>query len=92
GTMTDLEPTFHHLVLFRAAAKRAHALLVKDDSFVARGRVHPFTYERDGKTIRDEEFIAAAIGHDSLRTRYDVARSRRAGQTVEADAAERPTP
>ncbi|MCM3656028.1 single-stranded DNA-binding protein [Agromyces mediolanus] len=92
GTTTDLEPTFHHLVLFRAAAKRAHAQFAKDDSFVASGRVHAFTYERDGKTIPDEEFIATAIGHDSLRTRYGVDRSRRAGQAVEVDAAERPTP
>ncbi len=92
GTTTDLEPTFHHLVLFRAAAKRAHALLAKDDSFVASGRVHPFTYERDGKTIRDEEKIATAIGHDSLRTRYSVDRSHRNQPAPEADAAERPTP
>ena len=77
GSFTKLEPTFSNLVLFRTTAERAYERFVKGDQFVAEGYVHPYTYERDGQTIKGEEFVAKKIGHDTARTQYEVDRTPR---------------
>lgn len=94
GTFSELEPSFHDLVTYRATAERALARFAKGDSFVAEGYVRTFEVERDGAIVEREEFVAKKIGHDLARTNYDVDRSRRAGPTIEhapdALAARRP--
>ncbi|QPE05464.1 single-stranded DNA-binding protein [Microbacterium schleiferi] len=87
GSFTELETTFHDLVAYRATAERAHQRFTKGDSFVAEGYTHPFEYDRDGQTVRGEEFVAKKIGHDLARTRYDVDRSPRASHGVEQASA-----
>lgn len=88
GSFTELEPTFHDMVAFRATAERALARFVKGDSFVAEGYKRTFPIERDGHVIEAEEFVAKKLGHDLARTNYEVDRSRR-GAVVEHDAASR---
>lgn len=75
GTSTELDPTFHDLVAYRATAERAHARFAKGDSFVAEGYTHPYEYERDGQSVQGEEFVAKKIGHDLARTSYEVDRA-----------------
>lgn len=81
GSFTQLDPSFHDLTIFRKTAEEAAARLQKGDKFVATGRVHEYTYEKDGQTVQAEEFIASRIGHDLARTRYDVDRSPRRSST-----------
>ncbi|MGR0221575.1 single-stranded DNA-binding protein [Agromyces sp. ZXT2-6] len=83
GSFSELEPSFHDLVTYRATADRAFARFAKGDSFVAEGYVRTFQVERDGAIIEREEFVAKKIGHDLARTNYDVDRSRRTGPAVE---------
>jgi single-stranded DNA-binding protein len=83
GTFSELEPSFHDLVTYRATADRAFARFAKGDSFVAEGYVGTSPVEREGAIIEREEFVAKKIGHDLARTNYDVDRSRRPGPTVE---------
>ena len=85
GTFTELDPTFHDLVAYRATAERAHARFAKGDSFVAEGYAHPYEYERDGQSVRGEEFVAKKLGHDLARTTYEVNRAR-AERAVELEA------
>lgn len=75
GTFTELDPTFHDLVAYRATAERAHARFAKGDSFVAEGYAHPYEYERDGQSMQGEEFVAKKVGHDLARTSYEVDRA-----------------
>lgn len=77
GSFTELEPTFHNLVAFKAAAEQGHSRLAKGDRFIAEGFVREYSYERDGQTIEGEEFTARRIGHDMARTRYEVDRTPR---------------
>ncbi len=86
GSFTPLEPTFHDLVAYRATAERALAQLAKGDSFIAEGYIHTFHKERNGELIEREEFVATKIGHDLVRTDYEVDRSRRQGRTAEREA------
>ncbi len=86
GGFTELEPTFHDLVAYRATAERALARFAKGDSFVAEGYVRTFQVERDGEVVEREEFVAKKIGHDLARTNYDVDRERRSPATAERDA------
>lgn len=88
GSFTELEPTFHDMVAFRATAERALARFAKGDSFVAEGYKRTFPIERDGHVVEAEEFVAKKLGHDLARTNYDVDRSRRA-RSVERDATTR---
>ena len=88
GSFTELEPSFHDMVAFRATAERALARLAKGDSFVAEGYKRTFPIERDGHVIEAEEFVAKKLGHDLARTNYEVDRSRRAG-AVERNAVTR---
>jgi len=75
GSFIELEPTFHNLVAFKAAAEQGHARLAKGDKFVAEGFVREYSYERDGQIVEGEEFTARRIGHDMARTRYEVDRT-----------------
>lgn len=77
GSFTQLDPSFHDLAIFRKTAEEAAARFQKGDKFVATGRVHEYSYDKDGQTVRAEEFIASRIGHDLARTRYEVDRSPR---------------
>lgn len=79
GTFTQLESTFHHLVMFGRSAEHAHARFAKGDTFVAEGYTRPVNYERDGQPVESEEFVAKKMGHDLARTRYEVDRSPRRG-------------
>ncbi|WP_022888093.1 single-stranded DNA-binding protein [Agromyces italicus] len=86
GTFTELAPTFHDLVAYRATADRAMTRFAKGDSFVAEGYVRTFQVERDGEITDREEFVAKKLGHDLARTEYDVDRSRRHTAAIQTDA------
>ncbi|MEZ4588678.1 MAG: single-stranded DNA-binding protein [Gemmatimonadales bacterium] len=86
GSFTQLESSFHDMVMFGRSAERAHAQLAKGDKFVAEGYVRTDTYERDGQTVEGEEFVAKKIGHDTARTRYDVDRTPRRAAVEQAPA------
>lgn len=88
GGFTELEPTFHDLVAYRATAERAYTRFAKGDSFVAEGYVRTFQFEHDGVLVEREEFVAKKIGHDLARTNYEVDRARRAPTSADH---ERPT-
>lgn len=86
GTFTELAPTFHDLVAYRATADRAMARFAKGDRFVAEGYVRTFQVERDGEIIDREEFVAKKLGHDLARTEYEVDRTRRHVSVPQTDA------
>lgn len=90
GSFTELEPTFHNLVVYRTSAQRAHERFAKGDNFVAEGYVRDYTYtDAEGNQVEGSEFIARKIGHDLARTNYTVDRTRRgaaADRGVEAPA------
>ena len=88
GSFTQLEPTFHDLAIFRKTAEEAASRFRKGDRFVASGRIHEYTYEKDGQQVPAEEFIASRIGHDLARTRYEVDRTPRR-PSVDHDAPSR---
>jgi len=77
GSFSELEPTFHDMVAYRATAERALARFVKGDSFVAEGYVQKAQIERNGQAIEVEEFVAKKLGHDVARTNYEVDRGQR---------------
>lgn len=77
GSFTQLETSYHHLVMFGRSAERTSAKFAKGDNFLAEGYQRPVSYEREGQTVESEEFVAKRIGHDAARTRYDVDRSPR---------------
>ncbi|ANJ27379.1 single-stranded DNA-binding protein [Agromyces aureus] len=85
GSFTELAPTFHDLVAYRATADRALTRFAKGDSFVAEGYVRTFQVERDGEIVDGEEFVAKKLGHDLARTEYEVDRTRRQA-TIQTDA------
>ena len=85
GGFTELDPTFHDLVTYRATAERALSRFTKGDSFVAEGYVRTFQVEREGEVVDREEFVAKKIGHDLARTNYEVDRTRRAAASAERD-------
>ncbi|GAA1996505.1 single-stranded DNA-binding protein [Microbacterium pumilum] len=78
GTFTELEPSFHDMVAYRATAERALSRFAKGDSFIAEGYIRTFSIERDGQVVDAEEFVAKKLGHDLARTNYEVDRTRRA--------------
>ncbi|WP_411700499.1 single-stranded DNA-binding protein [Conyzicola sp.] len=86
GGFTELDPSFHDLVAYRATADRALDRFSRGDSFVAEGYVRTFQVERDGEVIEREEFVAKKIGHDLARTNYEVDRARRTPAAAERDA------
>jgi len=74
GSTTQLESTFHNLVIFRRAAERAYEAFRTGDTFVASGYINENPYERHGRRILGEEFVARHIGHDLALTGYVVER------------------
>jgi single-strand DNA-binding protein len=74
GSTTQLEPTFHDLVIFRKTAERAYEAFRKGDTFVATGHINENPYERHRRRIGHEEFVARHIGHDLVLTKYLVER------------------
>lgn len=76
GTFTQMETTYHDLVMFRRNAERAYAMFNKGDAFIAEGYTHKTSRQRDGETIEVEEFVAKRLGHDSARTNYTLQRRR----------------
>lgn len=90
GTFTQLEPSFHDLVVYRKTAEHAADAFAKGDRFVADGYVREYTYERDGHQHGGEEFVARRIGHDAARSTYTVDRTPQdAGLTQEQVTAQR---
>lgn len=79
GSFTQIDTTFHNLVMFHRSAERAAEQFAKGDNFVAEGYARPIEYEKDGQDVQDEEFVARKIGHDLARTRYEVNRTRATG-------------
>lgn len=77
GSFTQLETSFHHLVMFGRSAELANERFTKGDNFIAVGYHRPVSYEREGQAVESDEFVAKRIGHDAVRTRYDVDRSPR---------------
>ena len=88
GSFTQVETTFHNLVMFHRSAERAAEQFVKGDNFVAEGYARPIEYEKDGQNVQDDEFVARKIGHDLARTCYEVNRTRATGTGT---AVEEPT-
>lgn len=88
GSFTQLETSFHHLVMFGHSAELADERFTKGDNFIAEGYQQPVSFERDGQPVEGEEFVAKRIGHDVVRTRYDVDRSPRKVAGQEAPARE----
>ncbi|MGK0721789.1 single-stranded DNA-binding protein [Leucobacter sp. W1478] len=88
GSFTQLETSFHHLVMFGRSAELASDRFTKGDNFIAEGYQQLVSFERDGQPVEGEEFVAKRIGHDAVRTRYDVDRSPRkdAGRDAPARA------
>ena len=76
GSFTQLDTTFHDLVIYRRSAERAYAAFAKGDKFVAEVYVRTYEHQDDGQTQRGEEFIATKLGHDTARTTYTVDRAR----------------
>ena len=76
GSFTQLDTTFHDLVIYRRSAERAYAAFAKGDKFVAEGYVRTYEHQVEGQTQRGEEFIAKKLGHDTARTTYTVDRTR----------------
>lgn len=83
GTFTELEPSFHDLVVFGESAVRALAKLQRYDNFIAEGRVNRRTIDRNGVPTEIEQFIASKIGPDAARTTYTVYRTQRANRAAE---------
>lgn len=90
GSYTKLDPTYHNLVLFHAAAERAYDRFRVGDQFVASGYINEYERERDGEVVMREEFVARRIGHDATRARYDFERQRRTPESPRPDGP-RPT-
>ncbi len=74
GSTTQVEPTFHDLVILRKIAERADEAFRKGDTLVATGHINENPYERHGRRIVREEFVARHIGHDLVLTTYVVDR------------------
>ncbi|GAB3129293.1 single-stranded DNA-binding protein [Glaciibacter psychrotolerans] len=87
GSFTELEPSFHDLVTYRATADRTLTRFAKGDSFVAEGYVHTFEVEHGGEVVEREEFVAKKIGHDLARTNYEVNRPCRSSAAADHEVA-----
>lgn len=89
GSFTELEPSFHNLVVYRKTAERAADLFEKGDRFVADGYVREYTYEKEGQQRGGEEFVAKKIGPDAARSTLAIHRTPQheaaAQQPVSAD-------
>jgi single-stranded DNA-binding protein len=90
GSFTQLDTTFHDLVIYRLTAERAYAAFAKGDKFVAEGYMRTYEHQVDGQTQRGEEFIAKKLGHDTARTTYTVDRAPRATAADPSPSIDRP--
>lgn len=90
GTFTELEPTYHDLVLYGVVAEKAHEQFRPGDCFIASGFIREFEDPKIEGLIR-EEFVARKIGHDSARATYEVQR-RHLTAATEAEPAAAVTP
>lgn len=89
GSFTQIDTTYHNLVMFNRSAERAAEQFAKGDSFIAEGYTRPVEYEKDRQTVQDDEFVARKMGHDVARTRYEINRTRTAGTEAVAEGASR---
>lgn len=78
GDYTPLEPTYHDMVAYAAAADRIRTRFRKGDSFIASGYIHEYEVEQPGGSVIKEEFVARKIGHNANHTSYTVERGRHA--------------
>ena len=72
------------MVAYGQVAEAAAAKFARGDKFIAIGYTRPYSYKKDDKTVAGEEFVALGIGHDALRTSYDVDRSHRPARDASA--------
>ena len=91
GSFTQLDTTFHDLVIYRRTAERAHTALAKGDRFVAEGYLHAYEHQVDGQTQHGEEFVATKLGHDTARTTSRIDRTRRGATVDQTPAIDAPT-
>lgn len=84
GYRTRVGTDYRPMVAYGQVAEAAGAKFARGDNFIAIGYTRPYSYEKDGKTVAGEEFVALGIGHDSVRTSYDVDRSRRPARGASA--------
>ena len=84
GSFTQLETSFHHLVMFGRSAELANERFAKGDNFIAEGETRTYTGNEGADR---EQFVASRIGHDNNITRYTVDRT-----GPERDAAKREAP
>lgn len=90
GTFTQLDPTFHDLVIFEKTALTAYERFHKGDTFLASGYIHEYEVESGNTTVIKDQFVARRIGHDAQRTKYDVQRRQLAAAPT-AQAAQVPS-
>ncbi len=86
GSFTQLDSSFHDLVVFGRTGERAATQFAKGDRFIAEGRINSHAgVDETGQPVEREEFIASKIGHDVAFTNYAVDRTPRQthAQTVE---------
>ncbi len=55
GSFTQLETSFHHLVMFGRSAELANERFTKGDNFIAVGYHRPVSYEREGQAVESDE-------------------------------------
>lgn len=85
GSFTELDTTFHSMVIYKKTAEHAFQQFSKGDAFLAQGNVKQRQYVVDGETRVAEQFEASRIGHDTARTNYVVDRTPR--QEIDQQAA-----
>ncbi len=91
GSFSQLDTTFHDLVVYRRTAERAYAAFAKGDKFIAEGYVRTYEHQVDSQTRHGEEFIATKLGHDTARTTYTVDRTRRPATVDQTPTVDTPT-
>ncbi|CAM2990924.1 hypothetical protein [Skermania piniformis] len=75
GSRARVGTQYRPMVAYGPAAEAAASKFARGDNFVAVGYSRPYSYKKDGRDISGKEFVVLGIGHDSLRTNYDVDRS-----------------
>lgn len=86
GSYTKTGTEYMTIVAYDKVAEELAARFARGDSFVAEGYSRPYSYEKDGQTVEGEEFVIWKVGHDAVRTRYDVDRSPRTTRDTETSA------
>jgi single-strand DNA-binding protein len=85
GSRTRVGTEYRPLVAYGQVAEAAAAKFARGDNFIAIGYTRPYSYQKDGKDVSGEEFVALGIGHDSLRTNYEVDRSPRPSRNAASE-------